>query len=83
MVTAVRIELDSQGIEQLLRSQEVGQDLQRRADAVAAAAGEGVRARVYQGRDRVRAQVWTATAAAKKAEAEDRTLLKALDAARD
>lgn len=80
---SVRIELDSAGIEQLLRSQEVGADLERRANAVARAAGDGVRARVYQGRDRVRAQVWTATAAAKKSEAEDRTLLRALDAARE
>lgn len=79
----IRIELDHAGLRQLLRSQEVRSDLRRRSDAVAARAGNGVRARVYQGRDRVRAQVWTATQEARKAEAERRTLLTALDAARE
>lgn len=82
VVTEIRIELDSAGIEALLRSPEVVADLQRRADAIAAAAGPGMRATVYQGRDRARAEVWTGTYAARDAEAEGRALTRALDAGR-
>lgn len=79
----IRIELDSKGIKQLLQGAEVGDDIKRRTDAVARRAGEGMRSSTYTGRDRVRGMVWTGTAEARKAEAESRALLKALDAARE
>lgn len=78
----VRIELDQEGIKALLRSAEVGADIDRRAQAIAAAAGPGMRSRTYQGRDRVRGQVWTGTPEAQRAEAENRDLTRALDAGR-
>lgn len=79
----VRIELDQNGIKALLRSPEIAADLERRARNVARTAGDGMHSAVVQGRDRVRAQVWTGTYAAKRAEAEDRALTRAIDAARD
>lgn len=82
MASSARVQLDSKGIEQLLRSPEVVKDLERRAAAVAAAAGPGMRSGAYQGRDRARARVWTGSAAAKRAEAESRALTRAIDAAR-
>lgn len=82
-MTEVRIELDQDGIKAFLRSAEVAADIQRRCDAIAAAAGEGMQAEVYQGRDRVRGRVWTGTYAAKRAEANDRALTRALDAGRE
>lgn len=60
-------------------------ELSRIASRIATAAGgeaAGMRSRVYQGRDRQRAQVWTGTHAARRAEANDRALTRALDAGR-
>lgn len=82
-MVAIRIEMDSAGCKELLRSADVGRDVKRRLDAVAARAGNGHRSKVYQGRDRVRGDVWTATPAARRAEAENRALLRAMDAARE
>ncbi len=80
----IRIELDSAGIEQFLRSPEVEADLKRRAAAIARAAGDGMHHATIQGRkDRVSAQVWTGTVQARRAEAEDRALTRAIDAGRD
>jgi hypothetical protein len=81
-VVKARIEVDHAGVEALLRSPEVKRDLERRAAAIAAAAGEGMASRTYQGRDRIRAVVWTQTNAARRAEAQNRALLRALDAGR-
>lgn len=83
MAMKVRIELDSKGIEQLLRSSEVEADLRRRAAAIARAAGDGMHHGTVQGRDRVAGQVWTGTVQARRAEAKDRALTRALDAGRD
>lgn len=84
MAMNVRIELDSRGIEQLLRSPEVEADLRRRAQNIARAAGDGMHFATAQGRkDRVSAQVWTGTVKARRAEAEDRALTRALDAGRE
>lgn len=80
---SVRIELNDAGIKALLRSAEVGDEIKRRADNIARAAGPGMHSETYQGRDRVRARVWTGTYAARKAEAEDRALTRALDAGRE
>jgi hypothetical protein len=90
MATSVRIDLDKAGIGEFLKGPEVQGIIQAAVDRVAeqADANAGLpagshRTTVYQGRDRVRGQVWTGTYAARKAEADDRTLLRALDAARD
>lgn len=80
---AVNVKLDSGEIEKLLRSPEVQRELKRRADNIARAAGPGFRSDVGQGYDRARASVWAFTGAARKAEAENRALTRAIDAGRE
>lgn len=77
-----RVELNDAGIQAFLRSTELMAELQRRADAVAAAAGEGFKAEIWQGHDRAHATVTATTHAARRAEATDRVLSRAIDAAR-
>lgn len=77
-----RVVLDSKAIEAILSSPEMARELKRRGEAVARAAGPGMRSNVVQTGDRKRVNVWTGTAAAKKAEAVNRALTRALDAAR-
>lgn len=79
MVTVRRI---SAGIRALLRSEAIRADLARRAEAVAAAAGEGHITDSEIGRNRARAAVITATGKAMRNEAENRSLTRAIDAAR-
>lgn len=79
----VRIELNFRGVGDLLRSDEVAQDLRRRAERVAAAAGEGMEVDESRGSGgRRRASVRTATTEARLAEAKERRLTRAVDAAR-
>ena len=84
----IRIDLDSKGIEQMLCSTSVKDELDRIAKAIATSAGEGMRYETVIGKTdrhggrRMRSTVWTGTYAARIAEAEDRTLLRALDAGR-
>lgn len=66
----------------LARTAELEQALLRIGGNIAQAAGPGVKASSRQGRDRVRVTVRTTTFAAAKAEAEDRTLTRAVDAGR-
>ena len=78
----IRIEVNSAGIQALLKSSEVQEFLKAKADRIAAAAGEGMEATSRIGRTRARASVVTATRAARRAEAVDRSLTKAIDAGR-
>jgi hypothetical protein len=82
MAANVRIVLNSPGIRQLLRSDEVEADLKRRADAVAQAAGDGHAASSAKGSNRARASVVTETFDAIRSESENHTLTAALDAGR-
>lgn len=82
MAEKIRIEINSAGIQALLKSDEVQALLKAKADRIAVAAGEGMEASSRIGRTRARASVVTATSAARKAEAVDRSLTKALDAGR-
>lgn len=78
-----RLELNLAGVRELLRSDGVRADLERRARAIAAAAGDGHRVESGLGRNRARAVVITESVAAKRAEAESRNLTSAIDAGRD
>lgn len=78
----VEVKLIDAAVKQFLRSNILGKDLERRAAAIAAAAGEGVEHEVYQGQDRIRARVWTETFEAKRRQAESGTLTRAMDAGR-
>ena len=80
----VTVKLNSPGIRAVLQSAEVRADIQRRADAIkAAAGGDGFEAGAEIVGNRVMGWVVTASPEAKQAEAEDRTLTRALDAGRD
>lgn len=80
-----RIELNSAGVREILRSGAVLADLTRRANAIANAAGgsaAGFEVDARVGANRARASVRTATFEARYAEATNRTLTKALGAGR-
>lgn len=77
-----RIELNSQGVRELLKSNEIKADLQRRAEAIARAAGPGFIADSTVGPNRARASVGTTDIDSMRAEAEDRVLTRAIDAGR-
>lgn len=77
-----RIELNSQGVRELLKSNEIKADLQRRAEAIARAAGPGFIADSMVGPNRARASVGTTDIDSMRAEAEDRVLTRAIDAGR-
>lgn len=79
---ALRIELNRQGMRELLRSPEVLRDLERRAHNIADAAGPGHEVDSERGRNRARASVRTETIEAMVAEATERRLTGAFDAGR-
>jgi len=81
-VADIRIEVNSEGIQAVLKSDEVRELLRAKAERIAAAAGEGFEASSMIGKTRARASVITATRAARLAEATDRTLTMAIDAGR-
>lgn len=78
-----KFERNSAEIEKLLRSPAVMAECKRRADNIARAAGPGFRTAAEQGTGRARAVVWAGTYEARKAEANDRALTRAIDAGRD
>lgn len=77
-----KIEFNSAAFAALLQSPPVRADIERRANAIAQAAGEGVGVRVTTGRTRVRATVMTETYEARAREATDKTLTSAIGAGR-
>lgn len=79
----IRVEINDAAAEALLKSPEVRADLRRRAQRIAAAAGQGsydVTSSTTPSRARV--SVGTADYTARKAEATQRSLTRALDAGR-
>lgn len=82
MARSGQVKMLRKGSKELLQSAEVQAELKRRADAIAQRAGAGFVAEVKVGKTRALASVRADTADAKRAEANDRVLLKALDAAR-
>lgn len=82
MATSIRVEMNRAGAIALLQSPAVAADLMARGQRVAAAAGPGHMVTSRVGRTRVRVSVITAAPSAKRGEAVDRSLTRALDAAR-
>lgn len=78
----VRFKLDRSAMRDLLRDPGIVADLRNRARAIAARAGPGHEYDAGTGRNRARANVWTATPEAMRAEATQRTLTRAIDAGR-
>lgn len=82
MPTNVIVKMNHSGSRALLRSFEIQADLKWRAERIADAAGPGMEVRVRGGRQRARASVTTSTIEARRAEARDRVLTRAIDAGR-
>lgn len=85
MAGKIRLKMNSAGARELLKSDAVARELRGRAEAVAAAARAGggkYMVTVHYGKNRIRVSVITADQDARKAEAENRTLSRALQAAR-
>jgi hypothetical protein len=78
----VRFELDSNGVKALLRSEPVRAEIERRANAIAEAAGPGFEASVRVGANRVHGSVYATTVEAMLAEANEQALTRAIDAGR-
>lgn len=78
----VRVVLNRRAMRDLLRSQEILTDLERRGQAVANAAGPGHAVDSQIGTTRARVAVYTDTFDAALSEANSRTLTRAIDAAR-
>lgn len=78
----VKITLNSAGVEALLKGPEITGDLVRRANAIAARAGDGIVVDVVPGPRRARVTVTTQTEEAKHEEATNRSLTNAIDAGR-
>jgi hypothetical protein len=81
-MAAARVNLNSAGVRDVLRSPGVERDLRERANRIAQAAGEGYEADSAIGAHRARATVWTGTPEAMVLEATEHRLLRALDAGR-
>ena len=82
MAGSIRVEMNRPGIIKALTDPGVRADLLRRGNASSAAAGPGHMVTARTGKTRVRVSVITATPSAKRREATDRSLTRALDAAR-
>jgi hypothetical protein len=82
----MRIELNSPEISRLLRAEGpyegVGEDLVRRGRAIADAAGDGFEVESFTGANRFRVIVFAATDEARRTEATERVLVRAMDAGR-
>jgi len=78
----VKWELNSRGVQALLKDRRIQADLHRRAEQIAARAGAGMEASSMVGTGRARASVITATRQARAAESSGRTLTGAIDAGR-
>lgn len=82
VVKRMRIELDLQGINELMKSEPVAQMLDRAGDRIAAAAGAGFVARRSPHKWVARTYVEADTFEAMRAEATDRVLTRSIDAGR-
>lgn len=73
-----RVELNSEGVREMLKSAEMAAICREHAQAIARRAGDGYSTSTYTGRTRVNASVATATEAAMQDNLKNNTLLKAV-----
>ena len=74
----IRVELNSEGVRELLRSPEMAAICQAQAKAIAGRAGDGYSVSTYTGANRVNASVITETPEAMQDNLKNNTLLKAV-----
>lgn len=77
-MTKVRVELNRAGVRELLRSPEMKAVVTKYADAVLKRCGSGYERDAYTGKNRVNSMVRAKSKKAKRENAENNTLLKAL-----
>lgn len=77
-VKAVHVELNEEGVRELLKSSEMQSICKSLADGIAGRAGTGYQVTTYTGKTRVNASVMAATTAAKRDNLKNNTLLKAV-----
>lgn len=82
MARKATVKLNPAGARALLQSPAVRRELERRAAAIARAAGPGMGSSSSVGPARARAEVFTANATGRRREARDRALTRAIDAGR-
>lgn len=70
--------LNRSGVRELLRSPEMKAVVTEHADAVLKRCGNGYERDAYTGRNRVNAMVWASSGKARRENAKENTLLKAL-----
>jgi hypothetical protein len=71
-------ELDKQGVKALMKSEEMNQAMKSVADEAAERLGEGYEADTHTGKTRVNASVYAVTAAARRENLSENTILKAV-----
>lgn len=81
-VKGIRVKLNPKGVRAILQSQEVADDLEKRGERIGTAAGPGHDVVVSQNRDRKVVFVRAETDEARRADAENHSLLRAIDAGR-
>ena len=79
---AIKVTLNSKGIEAVLKSAAMRDALGKKAAAIAAAAGEGYSSEATIGRTRALAMAFADTDAAAASERDDLTLTRSIDAGR-
>lgn len=82
MARGIRLEMNYKTMADIMKSSPVMNELMRRGRLVQAAAGRGHMLTSRTGRTRARVSVITASQGAREREATDRSLTRALDAAR-
>lgn len=80
MAEKIRIELNSEGVRELLKSPEITAICKAHADQIAGRAGAGYEVTTYSGKTRVNASVHAATDEAYRDNLKNNTLLKAVGA---
>lgn len=80
MATSVRIELNSKGIADFLKSDDVRYDIHKRVTNVADTAGPDYEAVTFVGRDRAQGIARTGSLESRRDNAENHTLLRSLSA---
>jgi len=78
MANNVKIKLNRAGVKALLRSEEMRTTCEKHASEIARRCGEGYETNTFVGRNRVNAQVMASTYEAKRDNAENNTILKAV-----
>lgn len=81
-ISKIQVRMNSDNVREYLRSESVEAMLRAKAEAIAAAAGDGFVAESMIGQNRARASVRTDTVEAMRAEAESHLLSRAIEAGR-